>query len=118
MTDLMLSGLVKRRALLAGEPETTQAKVWQLHADLAALDAVIRQLDPAYPVDDIATKRARAGRLEGRHGPHSAGRARQARGPFSVAAMAERVIAIRGLDAGSGAVRAAVEGNFCRALRH
>ena len=55
----VLPGLVKRRALLAGELEASQAKVRQLHADLAAVDAVIRQYDPAYPVDAIATKRAR-----------------------------------------------------------
>jgi hypothetical protein len=49
MTDLVVSGLVKRRAALAGELEASQAKVRQLHADIAAVDAVIRQYDPAYP---------------------------------------------------------------------
>src|SRR3712207_9188695 len=56
----VLPGLVKRRASLAGELEAAQAKVRQLHADIAALDAVIRQYDPAYPVDAIATKRPRS----------------------------------------------------------
>ena len=32
--------------------------------------------------------------------------------------VAERIVALRGLDAASGAVRAAVEGSAGRALRH
>ena len=46
MTDPVLPGLVKRCASLAGELEASQAKM--------------RQLDPAYPVDAIATKRPRS----------------------------------------------------------
>jgi len=116
---LVLSGLVKRRALLAGELDPGQAKARQLHADLAALDAVIRQLDLTCPVDAIATKRARG--LDGAKA--DMGRTvldvlRQARAPLTIAAVAERVIAIRGLDAGSGAVRTAVEGHVGRALRY
>ena len=57
MNEFVLPGLVKRRAALAGELEAAQARVRQLYADIAAVDAVIRQLDPAYPVDAIQTKR-------------------------------------------------------------
>jgi hypothetical protein len=117
--DLVLSGLVKRRAALAGELEAAQAKARQLHADIAALDAVIRQLDPAYPVDAIATKRPR--NPEGTTA--DMGRTvldvlRRAGGPLTIAQVAERIVALRGLDAASGAVRAAVEGSAGRALRH
>ena len=91
MTDLVVSGLVKRRAALAGELEASQAKVRQLHADIAAVDAVIRQYDPAYPVDAIATKRPRpdAGTTE------DMGRTvldvlRRAGGPLTLPAVADR----------------------------
>ena len=43
---------------------------------------------------------------------------RRAGGPLTPAAVAERLVALRGLDAASGAVRAAVEGSAGRALRH
>ena len=59
MNEYVLPGLVKRRAALAGEMEAAQARVQKLRADVAALDAVIRQFDPAYPVDMIAAKRPR-----------------------------------------------------------
>jgi predicted outer membrane protein len=59
MNEFVLPGLVKRRAALAGEMEAAQARVQKLRADLAALDAVIRQFDPAYPVDMIAAKQPR-----------------------------------------------------------
>jgi hypothetical protein len=39
-------------------------------------------------------------------------------GPMTIPALAERIVALRGLDAQSGAVRAAVEGTAGRALRH
>ncbi len=117
----VLPGLVKRRACLAGELEAAQAKVRQLHTDIAALDAVIRQYDPAYPVDAITTKRPRS--VTGEVTGTDMGRTvldvlRRAGGPLTLAAVAERIVALRGLDAASGAVRAAVDGSAGRALRH
>ena len=121
MTDLVLSGLVKRRALIAGEIDAAQSRVRQLHADLAALDIVIRQFDPSYPVDAIAAKRPRGpASLPG--GPDIGrtvlGILRDAGGPMTVAAITERVLLLRGLDTADGAVRKAVEGSASRALRH
>ena len=43
---------------------------------------------------------------------------RRAGGPLTIAQVAERVVALRELDAASGAVRAAVEGAVGWALRH
>ena len=88
---------------------------------VAAFDTVIRQLDPACPVGAIATKRAR--------GPGSDGTTadmartvldvlRRAGGPLTIAAVAERIVTLRELDAASGAARAALEGSAGRALRH
>ena len=120
MNEFVLPGLVKRRAVLAGELEASQAKVRQLHADIAAVDAVIRQLDPAYPVDAIATKRLRAVASEdfADMGRTVLDVLRRAGGPLTLQAVAERVVALRGLDAASGAVRNAMEGAAGRALRH
>ena len=120
MVDYVLAGLVKRRAALAGDLEAAQAKACQLHADIAALDAVIRQYDPAYPVDAIATKRQRAPAADA---PAEMGRTvldilRRAGGPLTIPAVAERIVALRGLEPVSGAVRAAVEAGAGRALRH
>ena len=118
----VLPGLVERRAALAGRLEAANAEAAQLHADIAALDAVIRQLDPSYPVDAIATKRTRG---RGCNDGSMADMARtvldvlrRAGGSLTIAQVAERIVALRGLDAASGAVRAAVEGSAGRALRH
>ena len=43
---------------------------------------------------------------------------RDAGGPLTVGATAERVLLLRGLDAADGAVRKAVEASASRALRH
>ncbi len=110
---------MKRRALLAGELEAAQAKARQLHADIAALDAVIRQNDPACPADAVATKRPRkADETSAEMGRTVLDVLRRAGGPLTLAQIAERIVALRGLDAASGAVRAAVEGSAGRALRH
>ncbi len=120
MTDIVLSTLVNRRAELAGELEATQARTAQSHTDLAALDALIRQFDPAYPVDAIQTRypRSPAG---GRFADMSRtvlDVLRRVGEPLTIAAVTERVVALRGLDAASGAVCRAVEGGVGRALRH
>lgn len=121
MNEFVLPGLVKRRAMLAGQLEAAQSEARRLHADIAAVDAVIRRLDPAYPVDAIATKRPR--------GPASEGLADLGRtvldvlrrvggGPITLPQVAERIVALRGLDPSGGAVLAAIEGSAGRALRH
>lgn len=120
MNDFVLPGLVKRRAALAGELDAAQSKARQLHADIAALDAVIRQLDPAYPVDAIAMKRPRT---LGDEAFADMGRTvldvlRRAGGPLTLPEIAARVVAARGLDGSSAAVRAAMVGSAGRALRH
>jgi hypothetical protein len=117
--DLVLSGLVKRRAVLAGELEAAQAEARRLHADIAALDAVIRQYDPSYPVDAIVTKRPR--NPEGTTA--DMGRTvldvlRRAGAPMTLPQVAQRVVALRCLDPSSGAVLAAIESSAGRALRH
>ena len=121
MDEFVLPGLVKRRSMLAGQLEAAQTEAARLHADIAAVDAVIRQLDPAYPMDAIATKRARAKANDGTTadmGRTALDVLRRAGAPLPLPEVARRIVALRGLDPSSGAVLAAVEGSAGRALRH
>lgn len=118
MNEFLLPGLVKRRAMLAGQLQAANAEAARLHTDLAAVDAVIRQLDPAYPVDAIAAKRPRD--------PTYVGRGYMARAvldvlrlaaePLTTAAVTGRVATLRGphLPGEAGPLRESVG----RALKH
>jgi hypothetical protein len=61
MTDPVLSGLVKRRAELAGEADALRGRLAQIAADLGHLDATIRLFDPDFDLAAIRPKRARSG---------------------------------------------------------
>ncbi len=56
MTDYVVTGLVKRRAELAGQIEATHDTLRKLVADLESLDATIRQFVPDYQVEAIRPK--------------------------------------------------------------
>jgi hypothetical protein len=56
VTDYVLTGLVKRRAELAGEIEATHARLRKMIEDLEKLDAVILQFDPQHDVEGIKPK--------------------------------------------------------------
>jgi hypothetical protein len=56
MTDYVLTGLVKRRANIAGEIERTHDTLRQLLADLEHIDATILQFDPSHQVEAIKPK--------------------------------------------------------------
>jgi hypothetical protein len=56
MTDYVLTGLVKRRAELAGKIEAGYADLKKMVADMETLDATIGQFDPNYAVESIRPK--------------------------------------------------------------
>jgi hypothetical protein len=56
MTDYVLTGLVKRRAELAGELEAMHERIRKMVADLEHLDATIRIVNPDYEPEGIAPK--------------------------------------------------------------
>lgn len=56
MSELVVSGLVKRRAALAGEIEATHETLRKMVADLENLDATITQFDPNFKVETIKPK--------------------------------------------------------------
>jgi hypothetical protein len=56
MTDYVLTGLVKRRAELAGEIERTHESLRKMVLDLEHLDSTIVQFDPSYAPEGIRAK--------------------------------------------------------------
>lgn len=56
MTDYVLTGLVKRRAEIAGEIEASHERLRKMVNDLESLDATIRQFAPDYAVEAIRPK--------------------------------------------------------------
>lgn len=56
MTDYMVTGLVKRRAELAGEMLRTQERLGHLARDLETLDAAIKLVAPELDIPAIAPK--------------------------------------------------------------
>ena len=53
MTDYVLTGLVKRRAEMAGEMKVILDRLARLDADLTHVDAVIRQIAPDFRLASI-----------------------------------------------------------------
>jgi hypothetical protein len=62
-----VAGLQAKRAELAGEITTAEARLGELYASLAHLDGAIRLFDPSYPADLIPPKRPPTGRELFRH---------------------------------------------------
>jgi hypothetical protein len=56
MTEIVLNGLVRRRAQLAGDIENTHEALRKMVLDLESLDATILQFDPTYRVETIKPK--------------------------------------------------------------
>lgn len=56
MTDYMVTGLVKRRAAVAGEMKAAQEKLASLAKDLETLDAAIKLVAPDLDIPAIAPK--------------------------------------------------------------
>jgi hypothetical protein len=56
MNEFVLSGLVKRRAQLAGDIENTHEALRKMVLDLENLDATIVQFDPDFQVETIKPK--------------------------------------------------------------
>lgn len=120
MTDSVLNALVTRRAELTGKIHTTQGELQQMHADLASLDAVIRQIDPDYKVDTIRPRYRRAP-TAGEFGSISRtvlDHLRRAGKPISAKDLAGRIIAERGLNTGDPKLRRQMNKRVDMALRY
>jgi hypothetical protein len=65
----VLSGLVKRRAQLAGDIENTHEALRKMVLDLESLDATIVQFDPDFQVETIKPKAFRPPKDWSNRGP-------------------------------------------------
>lgn len=107
MTDYVLTGLVKRRAELAVKLRTLQNEVRQAQTDIAALDCVIRQLDPTY---QPGTLQPRFQRRPGMAETVSSSRIildvlRRSEGPLSILDITQQLLTENGLDASDTRLR-------------
>lgn len=101
MTEYVLTGLVKRRAELAGQVDTLRAQLAQASADLGHVDAVIRQFDPSFNLEAIRPKRPRApdALAPGQRSRLVLETLRRANEPLSVAELVRLVMGELGQDA-------------------
>lgn len=120
MTDHVLAALVRRRAELSGRMKIAHGELQQMHADLASLDAVIRQLDPEYQLDTIRPRyqRKASGAEFGSMSRTVLDVLRRATEPQSAKAIAARIIEERGLNAGDRAVTRSMNKRVDMALRY
>lgn len=101
MTDYVLTGLVKRRAEIAGEIGHLQEQMRQRIADLEALDATIGQFDPGYRIESIKPKAFRPPSDWAKRGEMSRvilGILRQAAEPLTTRDVALEMLVSRALD--------------------
>lgn len=120
MTDSVLNALVLRRAELLGRINSAQAAIQQMHADMAALDSVIQQIDPDYRLDVI---RPRYQRTPTPAEFGSISRTvldvlRRAHEPQTAKGMAEQIIAERGLNTADPKLRRQMAKRVDMALRY
>jgi hypothetical protein len=100
MTDYMVTGLVKRRAELAGEMKATQEALSQMARDLETLDAAIKLVAPELDIPAIAPKMVRPPDDWSRRGEMSRvvfGIMRAANKPLTSREIAAQMIVQRGL---------------------
>ncbi|MES2057071.1 MAG: hypothetical protein V4564_14140 [Pseudomonadota bacterium] len=102
MTDYMVTGLVAKRAALAGEIERTQDALAKLVQDLAHIDATLRIVAPDMAVEAIKPKAFRPPADWSKRGQMTRmvlDILRTARQPMTTREIGERMIVERGLAA-------------------
>ncbi len=105
MVDYVLTGLVKRRAELAGEIEATHDQLRKLIADMEHLDATILQFSPDYQVAEIRPRAFRPPKDWARRGEMTRlvlDILRQAAEPMSSRDVAYELMGRRALDRDDG----------------
>jgi hypothetical protein len=121
MTDYMVTGLVKRRAEIAGELRSAHDRVSKLVQDLAAIDAALAVVAPDMEVEAIRPKLFRPPddwASRGQMGRLVLSILRQARDPLTTRELAAQMILERGLDAGDRKLLPLMVRRVGAALRH
>lgn len=101
MTDYVLTGLIKRRAELTGEIESTHERLRKMVDDLENLDATIRQFSPDFQVETIRPKAFRPPKDWANRGQMSRiilSILRQASEPLTTRDIAVELLVTRALD--------------------
>ncbi|EQB33444.1 hypothetical protein [Sphingobium ummariense] len=102
MTDYMVTGLVKRRAALAGDMKRAQEALSQMARDLETLDAAIKLVAPDLEIEAIAPKFTKPPEDWSRRGEMSRqvlSILRTSTKPLTAREIASRMIVDRGLAA-------------------
>lgn len=97
----VVSALVKKRAELSGDIETTQAKLRQMILDLESLDKTLLMFDPDYRIECIKPKAFRPPEDWSKRGEMTRiilGILRQSTEPMTSSDIAVQLIAERALD--------------------
>lgn len=121
MTDYMITGLVKRRAEIAGELRAAHDRVAKLAQDLAAIDAALAVVAPDMEVEAIRPRMFRPPADWANRGQMSRlvlVILRQARDPLTTREIAAQMILERGLDAGDRKLLPLMVRRVGSALRH
>jgi hypothetical protein len=120
VADHVLSGLLRKRAELAGEIEHADTMLRQLRIDLDALDQTIRLFDPDIDLEEIKPKPLppRHQAFRGELSRLLLDTLRQSNRPMSVQELASRVMAERGLNATDKRLARAILKRVGAALRH
>ena len=98
--EIVLSGLIKKRAAISGEIEHAQTMLRQLIIDLDNIDATIRLFDPEAKLDDIKPKPfpPRHAAYRGEVSRTILSALRQSNGPLTAAQLAQMLMAERGMN--------------------
>lgn len=116
----VLSGLIKKRAELAGLIEHHQTLLRQHIIDLDSLDSTIRLFDPDIDLEEIKPKPLppRAVAFKGEVSRIIFGALREAAGPMTTQQLAQFVMAERGLNTADKKLVKTVAKRVGSALRH
>ena len=98
--DLTLSGLLRKRAEMAGQVELQQAQLGALIMDLSHIDAAIRVFRPDIELEDLPERLAPAPftGFRGEIQRFLLDELRKANGPQSTFDLADKIMVKRGLD--------------------
>jgi hypothetical protein len=115
-----ISGLVRKRAELAGQLEYHHGIVRQLMVDLDHLDATLRMFDPEIKLDDIKPKAlpARYAASQGEMARIVLTILKDAREPLASEQLTQRVMAERGMNMDDKRLLRTVRNRVGSCLRH
>ena len=116
----VLSGLIRKRAEMAGEADALRARLAAIAANLGHVDAVIGLFDPAFDLASIRPKRPRApdATKPGEMSRFVLDALREASEPIGTPELTTMLMQARGMDMNDRAAYRGIGKRLCMALRH